>query len=963
MLELLGLLTGIGELANAVSFRRSGSSTKKDTAGVTQNALDEACQSKAKLNRLKKEKAETQAKLEEKRVELKQDLEVKKNELNTNQEYSKGVFRDKGNKQKVTESEIKKLEDKLKENKQNLKDHKTNSEKNIKAIEQEHKVHVKEANKAVKSEKNLQETNPLSAHQAAYIGDTELFKQVNKSVALNNEIDSKDTPLHAAILGGNQEIILKLGEERADFGAQNKDGQTPIHLAAKNPNYKSTHRDIDNIIEVIPELSPVLDIPDKNGKTALHYAAERGDSKTVEALIDKGADPNALDNQGKTPVAYVPKNAAGVKRKLNNAVYEYSLRIFEIANIDQRRDERYAKEQEDLDKQNKEIERIEGIIKDAPGLENIAKPKALNAAIAAGDKEKVEAALQSVSDMTEGPERTAALAKYNVADNAGRTPLSYAMEKGLHEKMEVISSPLRDAYKLASDTHIHRKRLCDDGIKIHQEQVATVKGHEEALAEANKESNKGSFEGYGSKKEQIAALEKKLSTEKAKYDSQQATLNNELIRLKEAEKDLADATKAYNPPDKMGRTPLSYAIAGGNADGAALYGHTDLHMKAGGFKTKGKDVQITDTNKDEQNINGETPLHVAAKAGNKEMADALLAKDVKLSLPDIYGKTPLHVATERGNTEVVEALVKKNHNLLQEKGQVNKTPVDIAIEQGNVKLLENIRGIKDSGITEKNINDASEAKLKIEKAKKLEEEKAREEERKRKEQEQLISGKSGLTEEQKAKMAANAPARDAGQQQRSSSTGHAPQDHQGQVWKEENFKNENGVKICTIGDTSQGHFKQTRTADGKFEYEVQNTGNDEPDRIQVLKVPREGSNPKSFDIVKFDREGNVVGYQEGKGGASKIGPETMKKIKAHEESLSKALVSDEKAKPPVNKGSEIDPPDKPQKQKDNLIEDFKKSSSIRDVLEQGSEGYVKSRITAINAATQQRKQSKGASRS
>ncbi|MCT4624096.1 MAG: ankyrin repeat domain-containing protein [Schleiferiaceae bacterium] len=1049
MLELLGLLTGIGELANAVSFRRSGSSTEKDTADVTQNALDEACRSKAKLNAAKKEQAETQAK-----------LEVKKNELSTNQEYSKGVFRDKGDKQKVTESEIIVLEDKLKENKQTLK-----------KTEQEHKANVEAANRAVKkalkSKKNLQNTNPLSAHQAAYIGDTELFKKVNKKVALSNKVDGvTDTPLHTAVLGGNKEIILTLAEKGADFSAQNKDGQTPIHLAAQNPNYKSTHRDIDNIIEVIPELSPVLDIPDAKGKTALHYAAERGDLKTVGSLIEKGADPNALDNQGKTPLASVPKNATEVQKKLVDAVHEYSPRISEIANIDQRIAERDEKERE-LDGKKTELGKTQDAITTAKDnitetqgklkaikkkqgyidqLNNLPDPDTMRLAgtvrgsgvsvdVNSKDdlkrqKEKQEATLKQAKEKVAEIKKEQKSLPKEIAAVEGRiakkdgytkeisqlenkikeTQKEYAADKKKKDKkisdLEVKKSELekeRDAIKDTDETKAglqakldiinkgaeqedslaHAKQQeheAQRAISFTQDELDAIEEKEKRQAKINDLKQKrdaveynGESVDVGDKKELENNLNKstndlkdaeikknQLSTAVKEKQKELDKQNKEIERIEGIIKDAPGLVNIAKPK------ALNAAIASGNREKAKLFGHTDLHMKAGGFKTK--DIQITDANKDVQNINSETPLHVAAKAGNKEMADNLLANNVDLHLKDREGKTPLHVATEHGNGEIVEALVKKDHTLLQAQEKYGKTPVDIAIEQGNAELLNKIKDIPNCGITDENIKNAETTKVKIEEAKKLEEEKAREEEIKIKEQEQSISGKSELTEEQKAKMAANAPARDAGQQQRSSSTGHAPQDHQGQVWKEENFKNENGVKTCTIGDTSQGHFKQTRTADGKFEYEVQNTGNDEPDRIQVLKVPREGSNPKLFDIVKFDREGNVVGYQEGKGGASKIGPETMKKIKAHEESLSKALVSDEKAKPPVNKGPEK-----------NKLEDIRRNvatdleaafsakentplaKSIRERLEAGEKVTVKERVTP-NIATQQRKQSKGASR-
>ena len=41
---------------------------------------------------------------------------------------------------------------------------------------------------------------------------------------------------------------------------------------------------------------------DANGRTALHYAAERGDLKEVRVLVEAGAFVNLLNNDWKTPL-------------------------------------------------------------------------------------------------------------------------------------------------------------------------------------------------------------------------------------------------------------------------------------------------------------------------------------------------------------------------------------------------------------------------------------------------------------------------------------------------------------------------------------------------------------------------------------------------------------------------------------------------------------------------------------
>jgi ankyrin repeat protein len=90
-----------------------------------------------------------------------------------------------------------------------------------------------------------------------------------------------------------------------------------------------------------------------------------------------------------------------------------------------------------------------------------------------------------------------------------------------------------------------------------------------------------------------------------------------------------------------------------------------------------------------QRMDGMTPLHHAAAADQKEMAELLLANDADPNAKDSYGQTPLHWAARVGGTGTTESL-------LASKAAVNartdggKTPLHEAAEAGQgavVKLL------------------------------------------------------------------------------------------------------------------------------------------------------------------------------------------------------------------------------------------------------------------------------------
>ncbi len=48
--------------------------------------------------------------------------------------------------------------------------------------------------------------------------------------------------------------------------------------------------------------------------TALHYAAKAGFSKTIEVLLENGADPRALDSRGATPFDWLDQSAKSVDK-------------------------------------------------------------------------------------------------------------------------------------------------------------------------------------------------------------------------------------------------------------------------------------------------------------------------------------------------------------------------------------------------------------------------------------------------------------------------------------------------------------------------------------------------------------------------------------------------------------------------------------------------------------------------
>ncbi|KAH9149169.1 hypothetical protein LEN26_004347 [Aphanomyces euteiches] len=71
----------------------------------------------------------------------------------------------------------------------------------------------------------------------------------------------------------------------ADANAKDNEGNTPLHIAAKNGYVNTT-------MELLGRNADVEE-PNNNGWRPLHFASKNGNQEVVKLLMDEGADPLA----------------------------------------------------------------------------------------------------------------------------------------------------------------------------------------------------------------------------------------------------------------------------------------------------------------------------------------------------------------------------------------------------------------------------------------------------------------------------------------------------------------------------------------------------------------------------------------------------------------------------------------------------------------------------------------------
>ena len=117
------------------------------------------------------------------------------------------------------------------------------------------------------------------------------------------------TPFLRAALAGDVGVMRLLLEHGADPAIATFGGTTPLMAAAGvnwvvNQTYDEGSGALLEAVALCAELGADVNAKNSMGLTALHGAANRGSDDIVKFLVEHGADLDAADNEGRTPLTW-----------------------------------------------------------------------------------------------------------------------------------------------------------------------------------------------------------------------------------------------------------------------------------------------------------------------------------------------------------------------------------------------------------------------------------------------------------------------------------------------------------------------------------------------------------------------------------------------------------------------------------------------------------------------------------
>jgi cytohesin len=120
---------------------------------------------------------------------------------------------------------------------------------------------------------------------------------VDEGAEVTTQSNVGESLLHVAIQTGSKEIIDQIFRLEPRIGVSDKNGDTELHLAAKEGL-------VDVCRRLIRQMSGLMRMANLKQETPLHYAVQSAKFDVVKLFLSKAAFPDCQDLDGKTPLHY-----------------------------------------------------------------------------------------------------------------------------------------------------------------------------------------------------------------------------------------------------------------------------------------------------------------------------------------------------------------------------------------------------------------------------------------------------------------------------------------------------------------------------------------------------------------------------------------------------------------------------------------------------------------------------------
>ncbi len=431
------------------------------------------------------------------------------------------------------------------------------------------------------------------------------------------------TALHEAAEYGQNIIVELLLEHNADPNVTDEEGNTPLMLAASRGHVGGREwlcigQEYVETIRLLLKHGATADQKGSRGRTALHDAATYGYHTIVDGLLQHNADPNVTDEDGNTPLMF----AAGTPYAFN--------------------------------KHSRLVKTVEVLLSHGAKLEqkNNEGRTSLHWAAEMGHHSTVEVLLQHNADP-------------NVTDKERNSPLISAAKKGHVEIVRMLLS-----HGALPNWNGNR-----DTTALYW---AAANGHHsivELLLQHNADPNAADSDG---KTPLIVAAKEGHA---------------EIARL------LLSHAANIEHKDLGGKTSLQWALEKGNYSTVELL----LQHKADPNTTDmWKNISLIDAAKqghvetvrvllnqgvklDQQSRHWGRALHAAVLGRHCPIVELLLEYKADPNVTDVNGNTPLILAASRGNVEIVQVLL--SHGVKLQDGP-GKAAFTCAVQAGHHSVVK-----------------------------------------------------------------------------------------------------------------------------------------------------------------------------------------------------------------------------------------------------------------------------------